>query len=285
MLKPKSSLLGLLLSVAGLLTISNSCSQGGWTRISSDEVRRLLPRYALLTATLQNQSQPDSVRVAAYKHFFEQEGYTLRDWDSTMAWYAKNNMPLYYDIYRLSSDSLTREADRLQLRQDSLFRIEEQLTRKRNYNLDSVNLLSIGATYAQAGGLINQSFSIAPSPAYTSAELELSTRIQGLPKHLDKGSALNLYLQFSLSDSTIIYKTLKITKSGAYNIKLKTKSSTSVQRVYGCLQGIVPKGTKLLFLDSLRLKRYPAIDTPIESAPKDSIPPPTTADVAEALEM
>ena len=95
-----------------------ACSGGGWKRIPADKVRQLLPRYALLAAALQDRNVPDSVRATAYKQFLEKEGYTLTDWDSTMAWYAKNNMPLYYDFYRLTSDSLNKEADRLQLKQE-----------------------------------------------------------------------------------------------------------------------------------------------------------------------
>ena len=269
-----------------------ACSGGGWKRIPADKVRQLLPRYALLAAALQDRNAPDSVRVTAYKQFLEKEGYTLTDWDSTMAWYAKNNMPLYYDFYRLTSDSLNKEADRLQLKQDSIFRIEELANKRRNYNLDSVNLLSLGTINAGQGDLVNQTFSIAPSPAYTGAELELSTRVLGLSLSDGKKSPLTLYLQLVQSDSTVSKRSLLIKKSGTYSVKLKTKAGLSVVRVQGYLQGIVAsglKGKRFIFLDSLRLRRYPSVDesndVPSSQSSTDSIPAPTTADTQEVIEM
>ena len=269
-----------------------ACSGGGWKRIPADEVRQLLPRYALLAAALQDRNAPDSVRATAYKQFLEEEGYTLTDWDSTMAWYAKNNMPLYYDFYRLTSDSLNKEVDRLQLKQDSIFRIEELANKRRNYNLDSVNLLSLGTIYAGQGDLVNQAFSIAPSPAYTGAELELSTRVLGLSLSDGRKSPFTLYLQLVQSDSTVSQRSLLIKKSGTYSVKLKTKSGLSVVRIQGYMQGIVAsghKGKKFIYLDSLRLRRYPSIDepsgAPVSQNSIDSIPAPTTADTQEVIEM
>ena len=49
-----------------------ACSGGGWKRIPADEVRQLLPRYALLAAALQDRNVPVSLRSTAYKQFLDQ---------------------------------------------------------------------------------------------------------------------------------------------------------------------------------------------------------------------
>lgn len=250
------------LALLGLWSLG-ACSSREWTLIGEDDVRRLLPEYAILTASLQHRGEPDSLRHAAYRQFFEREGYTIVDWDSSMMWYAKHNMPLYHDYYRLASEDLSRQTEQLQTRVDSITHIQETRRKRLGYMLDSVNLLSLAPQYYFSGEFINRSFSVQPSNHYTGTEAELSVRIAGLPK-LKKGEELELALRFVESDSTARDTSIKISQSGQYQVKLITMANKPVLRVAGYLRGTLPKlqAKQYVWLDSLRFVRRPHTDLP-----------------------
>lgn len=239
-----------------------SCSHDGWERIPAKEVRRLLPSYAMLSSSLQSQGLPDSVRAAAYRQFFADEGYTLADWDSSMRWYATHDMPLYHDFFRLASDSLSHLVGKLQAQQDSISRQTERTSRRMGYTLDSVNLLRLGVERYLSGELINQSFSFVPSTPYSGVRVELSTAVYGLPPQ--GGGLLQLELNLHQQDSTSLTRQLIIRTPGRHSLSLQTIYGKSVVRVSGRLIGIVPKLQPEAFIwtDSLRLVRYPSADTP-----------------------
>lgn len=265
--------LGLMLSA---LLLFFSCSNRSWELIPEEDVRRLLPRYALLSAGLQNRGEADSVRQAAYRRFFEEGGYTLQDWDSSMVWYAKNNIPLYHDFYRLASDSLSKLTEALQKRSDSIVRVEERQRKLMGAVLDSVNLLKLGMEVFGENELINMTFSLQPTTPYTGLEGTLTTRIAGLPK-LAKRDALSLELRFHSKDSTSQIQHLAIQSSGVYHVRLVTMEGKDVVRISGYLRGIVPKKLPkdgYVFVDSLRFVRLPHSNIPNPKKSKtDSLPP------------
>lgn len=255
-----------------VLLLFFSCTNRSWELVSEDDARHLLPRYALLSAGLQYKGAPDSIRQAAYRQLLEQEGYTLNDWDSSMLWYAKNNMPLYHDFYRLASDSLSKQTELLQKRADSIMREEERERKFQAAILDSANLLRLGSQLAFSGQLVNQSFSLRPSIAYNGVEGVLSTRILGLPKLSDKES-FSLELKFHAQDSTSRFKRIRIKNSGVYKLRLITMDGKDVVRISGYLRGVTPQlrpGTFVL-IDSLRFVR-----TPHTNIPNPKQVPPTT---------
>lgn len=263
-----------------------SCSNRSWDLVSEEDVRRLLPRYAMLSAGLQNRGEADSIRQAAYRQFFEAEGYTLQDWDSSMLWYAKNNMPLYHDYYRLASDSLSRLTEVIQRKVDSIARVEERQRKFRGAILDSVNLLSLGARVALSNQLVNQHFSLQPSSPYMGVEGTLSVRVSGLPKLSDK-NAFRLELRFHEKDSTSRVERISIKRSGLYKVRLVTIEGKDVVRISGHLRGTIPTLGKQAFVwvDSLRFVRKPHANLPnpkLEKAKADSIKnTPNTQDWGE----
>lgn len=257
------------LLAVGLISsyLLSSCSGSAWSKISPEEVRRLLPQYAMLASSMQAQSTPDSLRVASYSKFFEEQGYTLEDWDSTMAWYAKYDMPLYYDFYRLASDSLAKDLSKLEKKMDSVRQVETILAQRSGYVLDSVNLLNIGADAFRSGELINQSFSVSPNIPYSSARVQLSTYIAGF-KQMDKREPLELVLRLSLSDSTSVHRRISISKPGYYEVSVNTPSGLQAVRLSGYLRGVAPKenASKFIFVDSLRLQRFSSSEPTISPA-------------------
>lgn len=266
-----------LLGSLAMCMALTSCSKRSWTLIDEDEVRRLLPRYAMLSARLQMYGEADSLRLATYRQFLADEGYSLADWDSSMMYYAKHDMPLYHDFYRLASDTLTRQAELLQKRVDSIAQAEDYRAKYTGYTLDSVNLLRLGAVSYYSGDLVNRAFAFAPSVPYTGVEGELSLRLRGLPK-LGREQAWDMELRFHAQDSTSEVERIRIDRSGDYKLKIVTLSGKPVVRVTGFVRGLSPKlksGT-FIWLDSLRFVRRPHDDKAIEPSPQQDLPAEAT---------
>lgn len=259
--------LTIALCIGGIIS---ACSGRSWELIPEDDMRQLLPRYSMLTASLQSRGEADSLRRAAYKAFFAEEGYTLTDWDSSMMWYAKHNIPFYYDLYRKAGDSLVRLTDRLQKRLDSITIVEERSRKLLGYTLDSVNLLKRGSETYKVGELVSNTFSIAPSTPYTGVQVELSVVVKGLQKQ-KAPSELSLELFMYAQDSTVQSKVVNINKSGRYSITLQTLLGKPVIRLTGGVRGVVPRlsGDEYLWLDSLRFVRVPYAEMPV-SVPAES---------------
>lgn len=272
----------------GLLSGLWACSDRDWSLLGEREVRRILPRYAMLAAGIESRGEPDSIRQAAYRQFFASEGYSLRDWDSSMMWYAKNNIPLYYDFYRLASANIGKQADLLQQRVDSISRAEEYRRNRLGYVVDSVNLLNIPVAYYRSGDLVNTTFNIQPSTPYTNAEGVLSVAVSGLPK-LKSEQAWHLELRFYTQDSIMQVENRAIPGSGRYEVKLATQADKSVVRIAGHLRGITPKLKKgrFIWVDSLRFIRVPHAEEQTEAIPKDeettSEPEPNATEEIELL--
>lgn len=272
--------LTIALCIGGIIS---ACSGRSWELIPEDDMRQLLPRYSMLTASLQNRGEADSLRRAAYKAFFAEEGYTLADWDSSMMWYAKHNIPFYHDLYRKAGDSLVRLTERLQKRLDSITIVEERSRKLLGYTLDSVNLLKRAPETYRAGEFVNNTFSIVPSNPYTGAQVELSILAKGLPKE-KAASFLTFELFMYAQDSTLQSKSIQIDKSGRYVITLQTPSGKPVVRLSGGIRGIAPKLPKdsYLWFDSLRLVRTPYAEVP-ESAPAATLPDEPLEPVVEEV--
>lgn len=246
--------------VAALLSVSiASCSQG-WRKLSSDEVLQILPEFTLLTANLADREVPDSVRLEAYRVFFDRRGISMADWDSTMSWYAKNRVTLYRDLYRLTADSLTRVQERLQAEQDRVDREAEYERKLRGALLDSVNLLLEDSLQFYAPGeLINRTFALVPTVAYDSTvRVSLRAELMGLPRLTD--DSLRLELRLHLRDSTSRIVSRSIGASGGYELSLEVPDGKQAIRVSGYLRGMLPlqpDRARPIVLDRLSLIKYP----------------------------
>lgn len=260
------------------------CSDSNWSKIDTDEVRELMPKMALLSASFDLDNTPDSIRQATYRALLGEHGYTIRDWDSTLAWYAGYDIDVLNDIYRQVADSLSRLQAYLQARQDSIYRHEEWLNNRRGGTLDSINLLSIGTTPLHAGELINRPFAFFPSSPYDSShELTLSTRLYGLPQ-LDTISALELELRLHFVDSTSLVARQQIRTSGRHAITMTIPEGKTVRRVSGHLRGVVPSQLRggFIFTDSLRLVRLPRSMAAAVAPAGEVEPAPTLSDTIAA---
>lgn len=257
--------------VLGLLLLG-ACNSKGWTRIDKEEVRPLLIKMTLLSAVAQQEYMQDSVRQAEYAALLASEGYTLTDWDSTIAWYARYDMTLLNDFYRVAHDSLEAMRGRLQTRFDSINAAETYLERLRAFDLDSVDFLcEAPRLYALDGSYLYRRFDISPGTPYDSTcVLILTTRILGLPELADSVSPLRLFVCLHLSDSTSRIDSLDIRRSGLYSLETSTSSGHKVIRCSGFLKGVLPRQSKgrggFIAIDSFSLVRMPrTIETPPES--------------------
>lgn len=262
------------LVLTALYLLLSGCSEQSYRRLSEDELRRLLPGFTILSATMDYEYTADSVRRAAYEQFFEREGYTLADWDSTMGWYASHRLELLLDIYKQSGDSLTRLQSLLQLRQDSVSKQEEYERMLRGGVLDSVNLLRLGVATYLPGELVNQSFALTPTTPYDStSRVTLSIQGYGLPS--DSLPPLRLDLRLYLSDSTMRQISAPVLRHGISSVSLVVPDGLHAWRLSGFVRGVLPDSLPggYLLLDSLRLVRTPVdpdapredTSTPIEA--------------------
>lgn len=246
-----------LLGIA-MLFASYGCERRGWKQIPIKDVRRILPSYTLLMVSLDQHNIPDSQRRAAYESFLSEQGYTLSDWDSSMALYARNELTLLHDIYRTAADSLERSRTVLQTRFERVIARENYDTNRRLGILDSVNLLSIGSRWYKAGDPIHVNFDFSPSSAYDSTyQVELSTTLNSA-ELLDTLVYPFLELRLHFSDSTTLYSSTPLLHPGRHAVSLSIPSGKKAQKITGALSGRIP--TRLWWgvqLDSLRLVRYP----------------------------
>lgn len=259
----RNSLACIFISLVCIVALSASygCERRSWERIPIDEVRQILPDYTLLVVSLDQRSFPDSQRRAAYESFFEEYGYTLSDWDSSMAWYARNELTLLHDIYRTTADSMERSQVSLQTRFDEVTKRETYENNRRIGVLDSVNLLSIGSHLYKGGDEIKVDFDFTPSMPYDSTRrVELSTTLYGI-ELLDTLVYPFLELRLHFSDTTELYSSTPLLRAGHHVVSLSIPNGKKARRISGAVRGRMPHSIWwVMQLDSLRLVRYPIID-------------------------
>ncbi len=240
-----------------LLSGSIACSNQSWKKVSPEEVRQILPELSLLKAYLNNQNVPDSVRYVTYYAFFKKYSISQTDWDSTMFWYAKNDINLYHNLYSQTDDALRRLQIKLQKKVDAL---DEANRRKYEWEqglLENANLLldTIYPKYILPPAIVNETFTYEPRIHYDSTvRVSLNLAIDGMSL-LGQDS---LSMTFSLFQEgkldTTAQKTIK--RNGAYDLVLSPKSK-GIDSISGSLRGIISQhdGLGFITIDSLSLIR------------------------------
>lgn len=231
-----------------------SCSGRDWRKVSPSDVRQILPAMTMLSVSLEYDNVPDSIRQANYRSLLGEHGYSLTDWDSSMAWYAANEIDLFYDFYRAALDDVTKLQTQLHKRQDSIHTREEFVRNRLGANLDSINLLSLGYEYYHRNQLINRSFSIVPTTPYLNGWIvRLSTNLYTTSAE-DSIAYGTLSLQLHLSDSTILAASTPVHSGGAHSVVLSIPQGKQAVRVSGFLRGVT-HAERYILCDSLRLVR------------------------------
>lgn len=258
--KSSSILISLLSVCVFVLGLVGGCSSRGWSKIGKDEMRPLLIEMALLNSALQQEYTPDSLRQGEYAALLARYGYTQADWDSSIMWYARYDMTLMHDFYRVAYDSLEATHTRLKQQHEQIVAEEARQYQLSTYNLDSVNFLPSEPSYhALDGGLLYRSFDLSPGSPYDSTRrLNFSVRLTGLPE-LDSLGALRLYLYRYLKDSTTRLDSLLILRSGIHSIEVQQQGKEQVVRCVGHIKGILPlrsSGQRIVAMDSFSLVRY-----------------------------
>ena len=141
----------------------------------------------------------------------------------------------------------------LQVRVDSLDRIERRRSLWAAHDIDSVNLLRDSASRYLAGSYVERSFALEPSVSYTGGtELRFIVRVSGASP-----SALQLQLRLQYADSTQQAETLPSLHPGLNQVAITIPSGKTMRAAYGLLRGRLPKSKSPLFVvDSFSLVRY-----------------------------
>ncbi len=236
-----------------------ACSNRSWTKLSPKEVREILPKLSLLKAYLHTQNVPDSVRYVSYYAFFQKYGITQTDWDSTMYWYAKNDIHLYHNFYSRLDDSIRRLQIKLQKKVDKQDEAERRRYDWENGRLENANLL-VDSLYPKLlflPSFIKESFVYQPRISYDSlVQISMNLGLSGLSA-LEQDSLLMSFSLFSEGKlDTTELKTIKT--NGTHQIILSAKKGR-IDSIRGSVFGYVSKSNAQGFvtIDSLSLIRLP----------------------------
>lgn len=274
----------LSLYITALLSLSlvgfSACSDNQWTKLSAEEVREILPELSLLESMANFRDMPDSLRQGLYTHYFESRGITQADWDSTMAWYAKNQMVMYENFYRVASEEMEQKRLALQAKRDSISTLEQREIQRRNGQLDSVNLLQDTLLVFHAGELLNKHWKLQPSQPYPSGtRLLFSVHMQGLSAEVLSNLKWTAELSMHASDSTILQMSQTNWHDRGAELSLTVPEGKTVGLVTAYLRGLVPNSKALsrgIVIHGVSLKKYPT-DVTIEDT-QDAL---TTEEIVE----
>lgn len=234
-----------------------SCSDDGWSKLSESQIRSILPELSLLEATASFRDMPDSIRQRLYDNYFDSRGITQSDWDSTMAWYAKHQMVMYEDFYRMASEDMERTRIALQTKKEHVESLEQRELQRLNGQLDSVNLLRDTLLVLNGGDLLNQHWVLRPSTFYQSGtRLTFSFNTQGLQSNI----ALRAELRMHATDSTMLLVQKTECSNGETLLSLTIPEGKTVELVTALIRGRLPyksQGTPVM-LHGISIKKYPS---------------------------
>ena len=257
-----------------LLVGGSACggSKGKWKQIDLKTVKELLPEMLTAEASFNQRGLDDSLRIVGFQAILSRYGYTLADWDSSLVWYGRHQIVEYQKLYEHAALVLESRQAMLQVRVDSLDRIERRRSLWAAHDIDSVNLLRDSASRYLAGSYVERSFALEPSVSYTGGtELRFIVRVSGA-----SSSALQLQLRLQYADSTQHAETLPSLHPGLNQVAITIPSGKTMRAAYGLLRGRLPKSKSPLFVvDSFSLVRYTG------ATPE---PTPTPADEPQAEE-
>ena len=241
--------------LALLLVGGSACggSKGKWKQIDLKTVKELLPEMLTAEASFNQRGLEDSLRIVGFQAILSRYGYTLADWDSSLVWYGRHQIVEYQKLYEHAALVLESRQATLQVRVDSLDRIERRRSLWAAHDIDSVNLLRDSASRYLAGSYVERSFALEPSVSYTGGtELRFIVRVSGASP-----SALQLQLRLQYADSTQQAETLPSLHPGLNQVAITIPSGKTMRAAYGLLRGRLSKSKSPLFVvDSFSLVRY-----------------------------
>lgn len=291
----KSSLVRLLLALGFVALVGSTyaCSSRSWKRLSVKTMQEALVEMSIAEAHFAERGTPDSLRWLAYNTLLKRYDATLEDWDSSLVWYSSKDLESYKDIYDAAYKQLEQRKSLLQLRNDSITKIQTAQWRWRAGDVDSVNLLRDSASFHSSRSYIERSIRYSPDQSYSAGtRLVLVMRSTGY-KAKALQSPLNLRLRLFFSDSTQLSRTVIVKAAGLARIELLVPEGKTMRTAFAQLWGHAPRLDKGQFLavDSFALVRYSSVagaippppppsasNTELRNDTESDIPPPTTAD-------
>lgn len=253
----------LVVSFASLLLLEG-CGQRGYKRIPKDKFQSLMVELYVADGYFANIYDPiltDSVREAVYNNLFAKYGTTRRDYDSTLAWYGRNNLEEYITICQAVRDELERQ--RVELDGQLVAEHHQQTADVPDdsfYQLDSINLLVSDSARIYHPNLpfLNRPFVIKPAEAYAAgSRFEFVTRVRGL--QLRPEAKMEMYLQLVCTDNTSVIERRQVDK-GLNILSASAPDSLAVVRIYGYLRGF-PDSTGMMtampfVVDSFSFRKF-----------------------------
>lgn len=175
---PHISLLKALV-LALLLVGGSACggSKGKWKQIDLKTVKELLPEMLTAEASFNQRGLEDSLRVVGFQAILSRYGYTLADWDSSLVWYGRHQIVEYQKLYEHAALVLESRQATLQVRVDSLDRIERRRSLWAAHDIDSVNLLRDSASRYLAGATSSAPSLSSPASAIRAVRSSASSSV------------------------------------------------------------------------------------------------------------
>ncbi len=253
----------LVVSFASLLLLA-SCGRRDYRLIPKDKFQSLMVELYVADGYFANIYDPiltDSVREAVYNNLFAKHGTTRRDYDSTLAWYGRNNLEEYITICQAVRDELERQRVELD---GQLVAEHHQHTADipddSFYQLDSINLLVRDSArfYHPDLPFLNRPFVIKPAEPYAvGSRFEFVTRVRGL--QLRPEAKMEMALQLVCVDNTSVIERRQVDK-GLNVLSVSAPDSLAVAYIYGYLRGLPDSTgmmtTKPFLVDSFSFRKF-----------------------------
>lgn len=269
----------------GVVILSSACSRHkGWRKIGMGTTQEILVDMLTAEASFNSKATPDSLRASSYQALLARYGYTMADWDSTIAWYGRNNLANYRKIYEYAQEVLTKRQTELQSRVRYLDSIDLRTSKLRSGDIDEVNLLRDSISVYSPGKFGYRSFSYSPLTPYNAgSEVGFIVRLRGLKGSATSGS-LRMQLRLLYADSSATTISLKQLRGGLNELRYSIPMGKQMLRAEGSLLGIAPRSDNpLLVVDSFSFVRHFGSSSSAASAPNSGLIDEPQVAVADTL--
>ncbi len=250
MMSSRKSIVSLLV---GCLLLA-ACGKTPRGIINEDDMSAIMTDMLLADAYIElNASEftTDSARLALKQSAVEQHGFTMRDYDSSLVWYA-HNMEVYHDV-------LDRTVERLEKHGVSI-------PNDKPYNGEShgpKRYASVGDT-ADLWAAPERILVLAPTQgqftyfnfeALDDRDPEPGDRYELIFKYLTQNSRLCIMLAADYNDGTTHFMTRTTNYNGWTRIAIQTDSTEKPRRIHGYIAYNSTEPVGVGYIDSLCLLR------------------------------
>lgn len=209
-----------------------SCSKT-WKKIPPKDMEKILIDMSLTESFFQNNYTPDSIRIRGYSEICRKHGFSMSDWDSSVALYSGKYIETYEKIYKNALDSIVRLQSILQSQKkykDSIVHYQRNIF---DGNIDSVNLLVGKSVVYHRGNAV--SFSLRFNPPYSDKySIELLIYIGRIGSIIDS-SKTQIRITMAYSDSTDSIVSIPIRRTGINALRVNVPKGKALTNINGAV--------------------------------------------------